>query len=70
MPTSRDRRNRVSPDGRSLVTPGFDGATVLWDIDPASWSEAACAIAGRDLSDEEWDRYLPGRDHHEVCAGG
>ncbi len=63
-------RPAFAPDGRSLVTPGFDGATVLWDIDPASWSEAACAIAGRDLSDEEWDRYLPGRDHHEVCAGG
>jgi WD40 repeat protein len=63
-------RPAFSPDGASLVTPGFPGATVRWDLDPTHWRAAACAITGRDLTDEEWDRYLPGRTHHPVCGTG
>jgi WD40 repeat protein len=60
-------RPAFSPDGRTLATPGFGGATVIWSLDADSWSRAACAIAGRDLTDEEWQRYLPGRAKHQVC---
>ncbi len=60
-------RPAFSPSGDSLMAPGFPGASVLWNLDPSSWRTAACSIAGRELTDEEWDRYLPGRQHRALC---
>jgi WD40 repeat protein/class 3 adenylate cyclase len=62
-------RPDFSPDGRRLVTPGFPGASIIWDLDAAHWRQAACAMAGRDLTSEEWRRYLPDRTPHRVCPG-
>jgi DNA-binding SARP family transcriptional activator/WD40 repeat protein len=31
---------------------------VTWDLDPARWEEAACVLAGRNLTREEWDQYI------------
>ena len=47
----------LSPDGRELAVALADGLQ-LWDLDPAAQAEAACRIAGRDLTREEWDTYL------------
>ena len=33
--------------------------TTSWDLDEAHWQAQACAAAGRNLTQEEWDRYLP-----------
>ncbi|HET9543320.1 MAG TPA: WD40 repeat domain-containing protein, partial [Acidimicrobiales bacterium] len=63
-------RPAFSPDGRHLVTPGFDGATVVWDLDPDAWLAAACDLAGRDLSVDEWARYLPDREPERLCEAG
>ena len=63
-------RPAFSPDGRHLVTPGFDGATVVWDLDPDAWLAAACDLAGRDLSDDESARYLPDREPERLCEEG
>ena len=46
--------------GRTLVTSGWDGSLVFWDLRPASWEARACALAGRNLTHAEWDRYLGG----------
>ncbi len=32
--------------------------TSLWDLDPSRWVDAACALAGRNLTREEWATYL------------
>jgi len=29
-------------------------------LDPQRWVERACELAGRDLTEDEWDRYVPG----------
>jgi WD40 repeat protein len=63
-------RPAFSPSGDALATPGFPGASVLWDLAPSRWRAAACSIAGRELTDEEWDRYLPGRRHRALCGDG
>jgi hypothetical protein len=51
----------------SLVAPRFDGmeaaidtvdGILVWDLDPAHWVEAACQLAGRNLTHEEWDGYI------------
>lgn len=63
----------VADDGRILATGGTDGRVVLWDIGglhdmvmlPTAW---ACTIAGRGLSREEWQYYLPGLPYVDPCA--
>ena len=62
-------RPAFSPSGDRLVTTGLDGATVSWTLDPGSWREAACAIAGRELTAGEWRQYLPDRDPYPLCEG-
>jgi hypothetical protein len=39
----------------------------LWNTDPASWVQTACAIAGRNLTPAEWQRYLPDRPYQRTC---
>jgi len=61
-------RNAFSPDGKLLAAPGVDSHGMLWDVDPAAWRERACAIAGRNLTREEWRLYLPaGEDYRATC---
>ena len=61
-------RPAFAPSGHALAAPGFTNASVLWDLDPAHWRTAACTSAGRDLTPEEWARYLPGRDVRPLCS--
>jgi WD40 repeat protein/DNA-binding SARP family transcriptional activator len=56
------------PGGAVLVTFGQDGALRRWDVDPSSWVSRACAIAGRDLTPDEWRDLLPGRPYRSTCA--
>ena len=47
-----------SHDGRTLGSFTFAGAELL-SVDPAVWRREACRIAGRNLSADEWAKYLP-----------
>jgi WD40 repeat protein len=55
-----------SPNGLVLFT-GSDHP-MIWSLDPADWRSAACAIAGRELTPNEWARYLPGYDVRSTCT--
>ena len=62
-------RNTFSPDGKLLAVAGVNERGMLWDVDPAVWRERACAIAGRNLSREEWKLYLPsGTPYRATCS--
>jgi WD40 repeat protein len=43
-----------SPSGRALVSPGFGGRPMLWNLDPRAWQLQACRLVGRRLSKTEW----------------
>ena len=38
------------------------------DIDPTRWDAAACALAGRSLTQDEWSQLLPGRPYAPACT--
>lgn len=57
----------ISPDGARLATRSQHGA-VLWELDPAEWKARACLVAGRNLTSDEWARYLPNHgEHRKTC---
>ena len=61
--------NAFSPDGKRLAVSGVESLAMLWDIDPAVWRRRACAIAGRNLTREEWRLYLPaGKPYRTTCS--
>jgi WD40 repeat protein len=62
-------RPAFSPSGDRLVTTGLDRATVSWTLDAERWRDAACRIAGRELTAGEWRQYLPDREPHALCEG-
>ena len=57
-----------APTGHTLATAFEDGTVLLWDVDPAFWLKRACAIAGRPLTQQEWQDLLPGRPYQPSCG--
>ena len=43
-----------STDGSGLAIPSPEGVQI-WDLEPGHWADAACRLAGRNLTREEWD---------------
>ncbi|HLE99682.1 MAG TPA: hypothetical protein VI540_07260 [Gaiellaceae bacterium] len=44
------------------------GRGFRWETSPAVWSSVACSIAGRVLTEDEWERFLPGRPYTPACT--
>ena len=66
MPEGQQNQVRLSLDGRWLALGGErsdDGARhdhtfQLWDLDPDQWVAAACRVAGRNLTPDEWNAHI------------
>lgn len=58
---------QLAPDGSVLLTNSPAGV-LAWDLRPDAQARAACAIAGRELSEEEWASYFPGEEQVATCA--
>jgi DNA-binding SARP family transcriptional activator/WD40 repeat protein len=44
-----------------------DGSIRHFDMDPAAWLHRACSLAGRDVTDEEWQAMVPDQPLRPVC---
>ena len=66
-----DRNNwlyaEFKADRNELVGYFDDGSMAQWDVDPGSQIRTACQIAGRELSEREWSRLVPGQPFRPVC---
>ena len=65
---------QLSADGTTLaIRSGYDQrilTTELWSLDPERWIEAACALAGRNLTPDEWDTNIGDLEpHRHTCPG-
>jgi WD40 repeat protein len=47
-----------APDGKTLASGARDSTVYLWNVDLDSWKARACEIANRNLTKEEWRKYL------------
>jgi WD40 repeat protein len=54
--------------GTQLVTLHDNGRGYVWDAQPQSWAQRACAVAGRKLTRTEWQDTLPERHYAPACA--
>ena len=57
-----------SNDNKRLLIAGDEGSVLSWDLDPQSWIATACRLAGRGLTQQEWQNYLPNRPFVPICA--
>jgi WD40 repeat protein len=61
--------NRVafSPLGGFVASLGDDNKIIFWDINPESWAQKACSIAGGDLTVVEWNQFFPSEKYRQTC---
>lgn len=55
------------PHGNSLVVVNDLGDGFTLRTSPAAWEQQACAIAGRNLTRQEWARFVPGQSYTTTC---
>ena len=60
---------RYTPDGSKLIVVYQDGKGFVWPVSRPAWEDHACAVAGRNLTREEWSRFVGGRRYVNVCPG-
>jgi WD40 repeat protein len=57
-----------TPDGKRVLVMTDHGDGFAWDATLAGWEKQACAVAGRNLTRDEWDVFLPERPYEPACS--
>lgn len=55
------------PDRNRLLAVDDQGNTFAWPTSLAAWERQACAVAGRNLSRQEWSQLIVGQPYTTVC---
>ncbi len=58
----------IAPDQHIAVVATTDGAVHRVDSRFDRWTAHLCAVAGRDLTAEEWQQNFAARDYHATCS--
>jgi WD40 repeat protein len=53
--------------GHSIIAADESGGIWQFDTRPDQWQRHACHVAGRNLTQDEWDELIPGRPYHRTC---
>lgn len=57
----------IAPGAQRLYVASFISETLVIDTPGVGWPQAACAIANRNLSVEEWQQYLHEEPYTQTC---
>jgi WD40 repeat protein len=57
-----------SPVDHTLFIVSATGQAWAWDVDRSSWDDRACRVAGRSLTEAEWQANLPDRPYDPACG--
>ena len=56
------------PGKRELVSVGsIDETASQWRLDTRPWTERACRMANRNLTEEEWEQFMGDRPYNKIC---
>jgi WD40 repeat protein/DNA-binding SARP family transcriptional activator len=58
---------QYTPDGSKLIVVYQDGTGFVWPVSLPDWEAQACTVAGRNLTREEWSRFIGNRRYAAVC---
>ena len=58
---------QFTPNGQLLLAVNANGHGSLWPVNPAILENHACAVASRNLTHEEWSRFITGYKYSQVC---
>jgi hypothetical protein len=59
VPNDQESLMALSEQGDRMAIGGGDEAGVqIWNLDPAGWVVAACQLAGRNLTRDEWSSHI------------
>jgi hypothetical protein len=64
--TTREQAS-VELDERAVELQQGDGRWQRVVAEPAVWQERACQVAGRVLTEEEWEKFLGARPYAPAC---
>lgn len=56
------------PDSSGLLVTANDGRTWTVNTRTSTWAARACRIAGRNLTQAEWQQFFPGSPYRPTCA--
>jgi WD40 repeat protein len=54
-------------DSHDVAIASYDGKVYRWETDVDRAIDFACQMAGRDLTREEWEEFLPAQPYKSVC---
>ena len=57
-----------TPDGNRVVVLFSDGHGVVWPVSVAAWLRHARAVAWRNLTRDEWARYIGSVHYERTCS--
>ena len=57
-----------SSDGNTLASESIENTVIIWDVSPEAWIERACRVAGRNLTQAEWDQYMPSTEPYQITC--
>ena len=63
-------RARFTPDGAQVIVVPETHEGAAWNVTPDAWNRQACEVAARQLTTDEWKRFLPGLAYDPACPGG
>lgn len=68
------RRGKAVPAGAQFIgdthdvaIASYDGKVYRWETDLDRALDFACQMAGRDLTEDEWEQFLPAQPYQSVC---